>query len=140
MSRANSDELSSILLFKKITPVCLPELRDWKHDDYLEDTLYWGEYTTVSGYGRVDQLENKDIDQNSCQLLKGNLKIQPSYEQSCKKVRYIYTNYFFHLHICLSLFLFLSPLVTIFKRLYCCTCIPCAVWYRVCWSKAMENQ
>ena len=82
-----------------ITPVCLPELRDWKHDDYLEDTLYWGEYTTVSGYGRVDQLENKDIDQNSCQLLKGNLKIQPSYEQSCKKVRYIYKLLFSPSHL-----------------------------------------
>ena len=87
--KANFDELSSILLFKKVTPVCLPEIRDWEHNDYLEDNRYWGEYTTVSGYGRVDQIEKKDREQNSCRLLKANLKIQPSYEESCKKVRYI---------------------------------------------------
>ena len=48
-----------------------------------------GENTTVSGYGRVDQLEMKSRDETSCRLKIANVQVQPLHNEHCKKVRFI---------------------------------------------------
>ena len=68
-------------------PVCLPDEADWK----TTSNKYWGEYTTVTGYGRVDQFVQlfQGRDQRSCRLLKDYLQVKPSYDKACKRVRFI---------------------------------------------------
>ena len=87
VNRVHSNEFFSILLYKKVKPVCLPEERYWYN-------YFVGENTTVSGYGRVDQVEVKGRDQTSCRLMKANLLVQPSHEETCNRVRYIFKSLF----------------------------------------------
>ena len=73
-------------------PVCLPDEADWK----TTSNKYWGEYTTVTGYGRVDQFVQlfQGRDQRSCRLLKDYLQVKPSYDKACKRVRFISKSFF----------------------------------------------
>ena len=68
-----------------LKPVCLPKQSDWRE----KENKFSGEYVEVTGYGRVDQLVEKGRDQNSCDLKKAYLKVMPSYNKTCTKVRFM---------------------------------------------------